>query len=111
MAKIQVEKVSLVKAVELVLAEKGEGTFFTVEFIKRSTGELRVMNCRGGVKKYVKGVGMAYDPSKKGLVGVWEANNAEGAKEADAYRMISAEGIKAVVCGGVRYEVEANKTI
>lgn len=106
MAKVEVEKVSLVKAVEIVLSQKGEGTFFTVEFIKRTTGELRVMNCRGGVAKYVKGVGMAYKPSEKGLVPVWEANNKEGAKEADAYRMISAEGIKAVTTGGIRYEVE-----
>jgi hypothetical protein len=106
MAKVTVEKISLLKAVEIVLAQKGEGTFFTVEFIKRSTGELRVMNCRGGVAKYVKGVGMSYDPSKKGLVPVWEANNAEGDKAEAAYRMISAEGIKAVTAGGIRYEVE-----
>lgn len=109
MAKVEVVKVKLEKAIELVKDQKDAGTFFTVEFIKRSTGELRVMNCRGGVSKYVKGVGMAYDPAAKKLVGVWEANNAEGDKKEDAYRMISTEGIKAVVAGGVRYEVEASK--
>ena len=106
MSKQTIVKVALDKLVALVLETKEEGTFFTVEFIKRSTGELRVMTCRGGVQKHVKGVGMAFDPSSKGLVPVWEANNAEGAKGADAYRMISAEGIQSVTTGGIRYELQ-----
>jgi len=30
------------------------GRFFTVQFEKQN-GEMRVMNCRGGVKRYIKG--------------------------------------------------------
>lgn len=106
MSKMTVVKVARDKLVALVLETKEEGTFFTVEFIKRSTGELRVMTCRGGVQKHVKGVGMAFDPSSKGLVPVWETNNAEGKTGANAYRMISAEGIQTVVTGGIRYELK-----
>ena len=103
---MKVKKVTLVDALRIILDQKSEGTFFTVEFIKRSTGELRIMNCRGGVHKYVTGAGMAYDPIEKGLIAVWESNNAEGNKGKNAYRMISAEGVKAVVAGGERYEVK-----
>jgi len=97
-----VKKVTLVEALRVILDQKEEGVFFSVEFIKRTTGELRKMVCRGGVKKYVNGKGMAYDPASKGLVGIWDSTVADPAK---AYRMISAEGVKAVVAGGVRYEV------
>jgi len=32
------------------------GKFFSVEFVKRTTGEVRKMNCRTGVTKGVTGV-------------------------------------------------------
>lgn len=48
------------------------GRFFTLEFIKRTTGELRVMNCRLGVKAHVKGVGRTFDPKEKDLLGVFD---------------------------------------
>ena len=60
-----------------VLAEiqKSEGTIFSVEFIKKD-GSVRQMNARLGVKKGVKGTGMAYNPIEKGLLPVYDmANN------------------------------------
>lgn len=45
---------------------------FIVKFIKRTTGEIRTMRCRKGVKKYVSGVGAAYDAKSKGLLTVWD---------------------------------------
>jgi hypothetical protein len=94
------------QAVGIIERLKKEGQFFTVEFIKRTTGELRVMNCRGGVGKYVTGQGLAFEPKKKGLIGVWEANNKEGDKEAQAYRFISVEGIQTVIGDGKAYRVK-----
>lgn len=98
--------ISREQAVKLINDQKESGVFFNCLFIKRSTGELRTMTCRGGVQKYVKGIGMAYDPSSKGLIGVWEAGNSEGAKGSDAYRMISVEGIREIHAGGVKYKVK-----
>jgi len=49
------------------------GKFFSVEFVKRTTGEVRKMNCRTGVTKGVTGVGKSFNDSDKGLVTVWDA--------------------------------------
>lgn len=48
------------------------GQIFTVEFIKRSNGELRSMTARRGVKKGVKGVGMSYNPADHNLLTVYD---------------------------------------
>ena len=57
------------------------GNFFTVTFIKKD-GSLRVMNCRKGVKKGVKGVGLAFNPADYDLMPVFDMQN-------DGYRMIN----------------------
>lgn len=97
--------ISLDKMGEMIEGIKDEGHFFTVVFAKRSDGSIRRMTCRGGVKKYTKGVGLAFEPSKKNLVGVWETNNADGAKEENAYRFISKEGLKELHYAGNIYLV------
>lgn len=99
------KKISRQEAVNIISAQKDAGVFFNVLFIKRTTGELRNMTCRGGVHKYTTGEGLKFEPNAKQLIGVWEANNAEGAKEAQAYRFISIEGIKTLKAQGVEYEV------
>jgi len=53
------------------IRNKAEGTIFSVEFIKKD-GSLRKMVARLGVKKGVKGVGMAYNPTEKGLLPVYD---------------------------------------
>jgi len=50
-----------------------KGKFFSVEFVKRTTGEVRRMNCRTGVTIGVTGVGKAFNDVDKGLVTVWDA--------------------------------------
>jgi hypothetical protein len=50
-----------------------KGRFFSVEFIKRTTGEVRKMNCRTGVTLGVTGAGKSFSDSDKGLVTVWDA--------------------------------------
>lgn len=75
-----------------------DGKVFTVTFVKRSNGETRVMNCRKGVKKHLKGGVKAYDPKQKGLVCVFDMQK-------QAYRSIALESIRKVAMEGEVYEV------
>jgi hypothetical protein len=49
----------------------GNGKMFTVTFIKKDL-TTRKMNCRLGVKKHLKGGKLAYNPSDKNLICVYE---------------------------------------
>ena len=72
---------------------KSNGKIFRVEFIKRTTGEKRVMVCRLGVKKGVNGKGLKFDPTKKALMPVFDMQKQE-------WRMINlATIISLQVCG------------
>lgn len=62
------------------------GKVFAVRFIKRSTGEVRTMNCRLGVKSHLKGGAPAYSREEKQLVCVFDMVK-------NAYRSIPIEGI------------------
>lgn len=68
------------------------GKIFTVEFIKKD-GTLRKMNARLGVKKGVKGVGMAYEPSEKNLLPVFDMQKG-------SFRMINCSTITKIVHQG-----------
>ncbi len=70
-----------------------DGGIFHVEFIKRTTGELRKMQCRLGVKKHLKGGSKAYDSSAKNLLTVFDM-------QAKAYRSIPLEAIQRLTVGG-----------
>ena len=96
------KQISRQEAVNIIVAQKGEGVFFGVEFIKRTSGELRKMVCRGGVQKHLKGGVLQYNPQEKNLIGVWDSTVEDRTK---AYRMIAVEGIKTLNAGGVEYEV------
>ena len=82
--------------VQQLIERANSGRFFTVEFIKRTTGELRVMTCRSGVSKGVKGVGLAFDPAAKGLLVVYDVR-------AHGHRMINLSGLRAVRMDGERF--------
>ena len=71
------------------------GHFFSVCFIKRTTGEVRKMTCRKDVSAYVTGTGLKYDRAEKRLIGVWSADVPEGG--AKAYRNIPMEGLISAV--------------
>lgn len=77
------------------------GRILTVTFIKRTTGELRVMNCRLGVKKGVKGIGMSYNPAEKNLLGVYDMQNG-------GFRMIALESILKISGGGETHTFSQN---
>ena len=92
------KEITAERAVELVNGVSG-GQIFTAIFVKRGNGELRVMNCRKGVKKYVKGVGLKYDPKANNLLPVFDVQKAKELKAAGknpegAYRSISLESLK-----------------
>lgn len=76
-----------------------EAKIFTVTFVKRSTGETRIMNCRKGVKKGVKGIGHSFSPSEKGLVCVFDMQK-------NAFRFINIETILSIKMDGVEYNVK-----
>jgi hypothetical protein len=72
-----------------------EGKIFSVKFIKRTTGELRMMTCRTGVTKH-----LTVSPSKLGvnfkrhdLISVFDM-------QAGGYRCIPVEGIEEIKIGG-----------
>lgn len=69
------------------LQKVGEnGKFFTVKFIKRSNGDERVMNCRLGVTKHLKGGAKAYDDSVHRLLTVFDVKS-------QGYRCIPLESL------------------
>ncbi len=62
------------------------GKFFSIQFVKRSTGEVRQMLARTGVKKFLTGGGLKFDPVVHKLITVWDVQK-------EAYRSIPIEGI------------------
>jgi hypothetical protein len=85
------------------LIAQSEGRWFNATFIKRTTGKTRQGQFRIGVARYVKGVGMNYSPKEHDLKSVWEANNKEGDKQEDAYRMIDLRTVNHLKVDGVEY--------
>lgn len=78
---------------------KKTGRIFTVCFIKRTNGEFRRMNCRGGVEKGVLGIGMKYDPNEMHLVCVFDMQK-------QAFRMINSDTITELSMDGQVFSVE-----
>jgi len=63
-------KITAVKAAELLTAT--EGKIFSVKFVKRTTGEVREMVARTGVKAHLKGGDAAYKFGEKALLSVYD---------------------------------------
>ena len=68
------------------------GKFFGVTFIKKD-GTIRKMNCRLGVKKYLKGGVLKYNPSDYNLIPVY-------CFVKNSYRMININTIQELKVGG-----------
>jgi hypothetical protein len=68
-------QISAKNLMELMLATNGQ--IFSVEFVKRTNGELRKMRCRTKVKKYLKGGARSYEFEEKGLVSVFDLQKME----------------------------------
>jgi len=82
------------------LDQTNDGTFFGVRFVKKD-GTLRVMNARRGVSQYVTGEGLAFDPTDKGLVTVWDSNAPGGQQY--GYRMVNLSTIEYFNAHGQEY--------
>jgi hypothetical protein len=78
-----------------------KGKFFTVTFTKKD-GTTRVMNARLGVKAYLKGGELPYDPSSKGTYGLIPVFDIPK----KAYRMINIDTITKLKIGNNEYEVQ-----
>ena len=78
-----------------------KGKMLTVTFIKRTNGQKRVLNGRLGVKAYLVGGILRYNPNEKGLIPIKD-NNIPGRA---GYRMINIKGIVNLKTGGVEYNV------
>lgn len=83
------------QAIEFILASNGR--IVGVEFIKRSDGTIRRMQCRLGVTSHLKGdlgSGPAYNAREHGLLTVFDMAPGKG------YRSIPTEGITQVSVNG-----------
>lgn len=90
------QNISKLEAAQKIRDTKGQ--IFTVTFIKKSNGEKRVMNARLGVKAYLKGGVLPYDPNTKGLIPVYDIQSKE-------YKMINIPGIVNLKAKGIEYNV------
>jgi hypothetical protein len=90
------QNISKLEAAQKIRETKGR--MFTVTFIKKSNGQKRTMNARLGVKAYLRGGVLPYDPNTKGLIPVYDI-------QAKDYRMINIQGIINLKTGGVEYNV------
>ncbi len=82
----------------VLLMERSKGRIFSVAFIKRTTGDLRVMTCRKSVKKGVNGKGLKFDPLKKSLMTVFDMHKA-------AWRSININTLQAISINGEKFFV------
>lgn len=87
------------------LIESTRGRFFRVIFTKRTTGELRTMDCRIGVHKFEKGKGMSFDPKDKDLICVWDLK-AYRPNGDTGYRSINLRTVKEVRFAGKIHKFE-----
>ena len=84
----------------LDIIKSSKGKIFSAIFVKKD-GTLRTMNCRLGVRKYLKGGTLKFNPSKKGLVVVFDITKRE-------YRMINLNTVKSLKVRRKEYYVNTN---
>ena len=82
------------KAIQMIKDSRGK--IFGVSFIKRTTGEVRHMSARRGVRKDVTGEGLQYDPESKQLLTVYDMNK-------QGHRMLNTETLYRLSLKGMDY--------
>ena len=73
------------------------GKIFSAVFTKKNR-EKRKMVCRQKVKKYVKGVGLKFNPKDLDLVGVFDMHK-------KAYRFINIKTLEQIKVKGIKYKI------
>lgn len=96
---MQTTTISLKDAQSLCRESKKSGKWFGVDVVTRIKGQVRTLKARGGVKKHLKGGELAFEPSKKRVLGIFDA-------VAGGYRFINLDGIVEVRTQGHRYIVK-----
>ena len=81
---------------DAVLSLVKDGKFFGVEFVKRTTGEMRQMQARIGVTKHLKGGAKKFDDASKNLLTVFSM-------DANGYRSIPIDAIQSLTVKGTIY--------
>lgn len=81
-----------------VLNSLRNGQIFRIDFMKKTTGSMRTMVCRCGVKKGQSGKGASFSFEGKGLLPVYEFGK--------GYRSIPIDNIKAIKKGGTIYRFD-----
>lgn len=79
------------------ITELVENKIFTAQFVKKD-GTIRRINCRLGVKKHLKGGEIAYNPSERGYLTVYDVQN-------KGYRMLNLNTLLSLTIDGITYEV------
>jgi hypothetical protein len=74
------------------------GSFFSVEFIKRTTGERRVMRATTNYKSKLVGGVLKYDADEKNLIPVWDM-------EKKAFRSIPTDAVLVIRAKGAEIKV------
>lgn len=100
-------QITITEALDRIGLTKETGEVFGVRFIKRTTGEERAMACRYGVRRGVKGTGLAFNPADKDLLCVFDMGK-KPTTEAElqgAFRMIAVEGIFELSMRGEKFDV------
>ncbi len=88
--------ISRLEAVELIRSTNGQ--IFTASFIKKD-GSIRSMNCRFGVTKGVKGVGLKFEPYSYGLLPVYDMRINE-------FRMLNIGTLRELVVNSESYKIK-----
>ena len=85
------------------------GKIFSAVFTKKD-GEKRIMVCRQGVAKYVKGVGLKFKPEERSLIGVFDMHKARLlSSKRKAYRFINLDTLKELKIKGITYKIKESK--
>jgi len=71
---------------------------FQVEFVKRSTGEVRIMNATTQYEQHLKGGQLSYDPVEKKLLPVWDLDK-------EAFRSIPLDAVLVIRVKDTEYEI------
>lgn len=80
-----------------ILIKNTKGKIFSVYF-KKTDGSVRHMTCRLGVKKYVTGKGMSWNPELREKLSVFDTHKNE-------YRMINLDALMGLTIAGQEYLV------
>lgn len=72
---------------------------FTVEFMKRSTLEVRVMRATTEYEQHLKGGKLNYDTVEKGLLPVWDLDK-------EAFRSIPLDSVIIIKVRGKTYSID-----